>query len=187
MRNNLRDCVSIRDKHRGVVRRPAITWLQWDRGDDGGRVAVGVLGGDVGDEVCLELPVALVDRRRVVNLRWRDRRHRRRPSTCHSVLTLRWEVRDHNCLRASVILSNCARHNRWLRVWLRRREHSLVHLRERRHRRRDRHRLPVRISSGDVRHYLGDCVAIGGVSRCVVWLFYLDRDSFSSNVLPSII
>ena len=26
---------------------------QWDGGDDGGRVAVGVLGGDVGDEVCL--------------------------------------------------------------------------------------------------------------------------------------
>ena len=187
MRNNLSNGVSIRDKHRGVVRLPAITWLQWDRGDDGGGLAVGVLRGDVGDEVCLEVTVALVDRRRVVNLRWRDRRHRRRPSTCHSVLTLRWEVRDHNCLRASVILSNCARHNRWLRVWLRRREHSLVHLVERRHRGGDRHRLPVRISSGDVRHNLSDRVPIRRDSRRVVWLFHLDRDSFSSNVFPSVI
>ncbi|KAI8395118.1 hypothetical protein J6895_02839 [Nakaseomyces glabratus] len=51
-----------------VVGLAGITWLQWDGGDDGGRVAVGVLGGDVGDEVCLEVTVALVDRRRVVGL-----------------------------------------------------------------------------------------------------------------------
>ena len=67
MRNNLSNGVSIRDKHRGVVGLPAITWLQWDRGDDGGRLAVGVLRGDVGDEVCLEVAVALVDRRGVVS------------------------------------------------------------------------------------------------------------------------
>ena len=108
MRNNLSNGVSIRDKHRGVVGLPAITCLQWDRGDDGGRLAVGVLRGDVGDEVCLEVTVALVDRRGVVRLpaitwlQWDRGGDRRRLA----VRVLRSDVRNKVGLKLTVALVN---------------------------------------------------------------------------------
>ena len=70
MRNNigLELAVALVDR-RGVV--SFFAWLPWNRGHNRGRLAVGVLGGDVRNKVCLELAVALVDRRGVIRFfRW---------------------------------------------------------------------------------------------------------------------
>ena len=60
------DGVTVGSNGGGVVGLAGITWLQWDGGGDRGRLAVRVLGRDVRNKVCLEVTVALVDRRRVV-------------------------------------------------------------------------------------------------------------------------
>ena len=105
MRNNLSNGVSIRDKHRGVVRLPAITWLQWDRGGDRRRLAVRVLRSDVRNKVGLKLTVALVNRRRVVGLagitwlQWDRGGDRRRLA----VRVLRSDVRNKVGDRKSVV------------------------------------------------------------------------------------
>ena len=44
-------------QHSGVVSRSGA----WDSGDDGGRLAVGVGGGDVGDDVCDHAAVGVGD------------------------------------------------------------------------------------------------------------------------------
>ncbi|XDT43974.1 Hypothetical protein J6888_00213 [Nakaseomyces glabratus] len=89
-----------------VVVGLGITWLQWDGGGDRGRLAVRVLGRDVRNKVCLEVTVALVDRRRVVGLagitwlQWDGGGDRGRLA----VRVLGRDVRNKVCLEVTVAL-----------------------------------------------------------------------------------